>query len=125
MEKSIFEQIGGTYSEVNSYLIPDLKLPDDNDNRDIGVFGRRHLNYIKKHKRLLYTELLTSGKLHSYLADLNEEALEMQERLVKQMAAQQGITEQLKADNQMEWVGRMNNIRASALEIVNIEIIFA
>ncbi|NLA77822.1 MAG: TnpV protein [Clostridiales bacterium] len=125
MEKSIFEQIGGTYSEVNSYLIPDLKLPDDNDNRDIGVFGRRHLNYIKKHKRLLYTELLTSGKLHSYLADLNEEALEMQERLVKQMAAQQGITEQLKADNQMEWIGRMNNIRASALEIVNIEIIFA
>ena len=125
MEKSIFEQIGGTYSEVNSYLIPDLKLPDDNDNRDIGVFGRRHLNYIKKHKRLLYTEVLTSGKLHSYLADLNEEALEMQERLVKQMAAQQGITEQLKADNQMEWIGRMNNIRASALEIVNIEIIFA
>ena len=94
MEKSIFEQIGGTYSEVNSYLIPDLKLPDDNDNRDIGVFGRRHLNYIKKHKRLLYTELLTSGKLHSYLADLNEEALEMQERLVKQMAAQRGVTEQ-------------------------------
>jgi len=125
MEKSIFEQMGGTYTEINGYLIPDLKLPDENDNRDIGVFGRRHLNYIKRHKRLLYTELLTSGKLHGYLADLNEEAIEMQERLIKQMAAQQGITEHLKIENQMEWVQKMNNIRACALEIINSEIIFA
>ena len=125
MEKSIFEQMGGTYTEVNGYLIPDLKLPDDNDDWEIGVLGRRHLNYIKKYKRLLYAELLTIGKLHSYLADLNEDALDIQERLVKQLAAQQSITEQLKANNQMEWVGRMNNIRACAMEIVNSEIIFA
>lgn len=125
MEKSIFEQMGGTYTEVNGYLIPDLKLPDDNDDRDIGIFGRRHLNYIKKHKRLLYTELLTSGKLHSYLADLNEEALDMQDRVIKQMAKNEGVTEALKASNQMTWVGRMNNIRACAMEIVNSEIIFA
>lgn len=124
MEKSIFEQMGGTYTEINGYLIPDLKLPYDNDNRDIGVFGRRHLNYIKKHKRLLYTELLTSSKLHSYLADLNEEALEIQNRLIKQMAGQRGVTEQLKANNQMEWVGRMNNIRACVSEIINSEIIY-
>ena len=125
MKKSIFEQMGGTYTEVNGYLIPDLKLPDDNDDWEIGVLGRRHLNYIKKYKRLLYAELLTIGKLHSYLADLNEDALDIQERLVKQLAAQQSITEQLKANNQMEWVGRMNNIRACAMEIVNSEIIFA
>ena len=124
MEKSIFEQMGGTYTEINGYLIPDLKLPDENDNRDIGIFGRRHLNYIKKHKRLLYAELLTSGKLHSYLADLNEEALEMQERLIKQMAARQGITEQLKATDPLEWVGRMNNIRNSTTEIINHELIY-
>ena len=124
MEKSIFEQMGGTYTEMNGYLIPNLKLPDGNDNRDIGIFGRRHLNYIKKHKRLFYAELLTSGKLHSYLANLNEEALEMQERLVKQMAARQGITEQLKATDQMAWVRRMNNIRNCVNETINSTLIY-
>ena len=124
MEKSLFEQMVGTYKEVDGYLIPDLKLPGDNDDRDIGIYGRRHFDYIKKYKRILYSELLTTGKLHSYLADLSEEAFEIQERLVKRRASQQGITEQLKANNQMVWVGAMNNVRNAAAEIVLIDLIY-
>lgn len=123
--KSLFEQMGGTYREVGDYLIPNLSLPEDTDNRSIGVWGERRRRYLKEHRKVLYYNLLTSGKLHRHLADINDEAEEMFSRLVKQMAEQQGITEKLKAENQMLWVGRMNNIRISAIEIINTEIIYA
>lgn len=122
--KSLFEQMGGTYREVGDYLIPNLSLPEDTDNRPIGVWGERRKRYLKEHRKVLYYNLLTSGKLHSHLADINDEAEEMFFRLVKQMAEQQGITEKLKAENQMRWVGRMNNIQSSATEIVNQDLIY-
>ena len=91
----------------------------------IGLFGRRHLDYLKQHRRVTYTNLLTSGRLNSYLADIDRQAQERLERLIEGMKQAQGITEQLKAENALEWVGRMNNIRACAMEIVNTEIIYA
>ena len=90
----------------------------------IGVWGQRHLRYIKQHRKVLYLNLLTSGKLNGYLADIDRQAEDMFCRLVKQMAEREGVTEQLKADNQMEWVGRMNNIRSRATEIVNTDLIY-
>lgn len=121
--KSLFEQMGGTYREENGYLIPNLSLPDE-EQVEIGVWGRRHLKYIKQHHKVLYTNLLTSGKLNGYLADLDKQAEDMFFRLVKQMAEHEDVTEQLKADNQIEWVARMNNIRCRATEIVNNDIIY-
>ena len=121
--KSLFEQMGGTYREENGYLIPDLSLPDE-EQIEIGVWGQRHLRYIKQHHKVLYTNLLTSGKLNGYLADLDKQAEDMFFRLVKQMAEHEDVTEQLKADNQIEWVARMNNIRCRATEIVNNDIIY-
>ncbi len=123
MAKSIFEEMGGIYHEEKGYLFPDLTLPPEEE-KPIGIWGQRHLRYIKKHKRLLYVNLLTSGKLNSYLADINEHAEELFFRLVKQMSEREGATEKLKADNQMEWVARMNNIRSRATEIVNNDIIY-
>lgn len=121
--KSLFEQMGGTYREENGYLIPNLSLPDE-EQVEIGVWGQRHLRYIKQHHKVLYTNLLTSGKLNGYLADLDKQAEDMFFRLVKQMAEHEDVTEQLKADNQIEWVARMNNIRCRATEIVNNNIIY-
>lgn len=121
--KSLFEQMGGTYREENGYLIPNLSLPDE-EQVEIGVWGQRHLRYIKQHHKVLYTNLLTSGKLNGYLADLDKQAEDMFFRLVKQMAEREGLTEQLKANDQMEWVARMNNIRSRATEIVNHDIIY-
>ena len=121
--KSLFEQMGGTYREENGYLIPNLSLPDE-EQIEIGVWGQRHLRYIKQHHKVLYTNLLTSGKLNGYLADLDKQAEDMFFRLVKQMAEHEDVTEQLKADNQIEWVARMNNIRCRATEIVNNDIIY-
>lgn len=121
--KSLFEQMGGTYREENGYLIPNLSLPDE-EQVEIGVWGQRHLRYIKQHHKVLYTNLLTSGKLNGYLADLDKQAEDMFFRLVKQMAEHEDVTEQLKADNQIEWVARMNNIRCRATEIVNNDIIY-
>lgn len=121
--KSLFEQIGGTYREENGYLIPNLSLPDE-EQVEIGVWGQRHLRYIKQHHKVLYTNLLTSGKLNGYLADLDKQAEDMFFRLVKQMAEHEDVNEQLKADNQIEWVARMNNIRCRATEIVNNDIIY-
>ncbi len=123
MEKIIFEQMGGTYHEENGYLIPNLTLPPEAE-KPIGIWGQRHLRYIKEYKRLFYVNLLTSGKLNSYLADLNEQAEDMFSRLVKQMAECEGISEKLKAENQMLWVGRMNAIRDAAMEIVNNDWIY-
>lgn len=124
MAKSIFEEMGGTYHEENGYLIPDLTLPPEEE-KSIGIWGQRHLRYIKEHKRLFYVNLLTSGKLNSYLADINEQAEELFFRLVKQLAEKEGITEELKRANQMAWIGAMNNIRARAREIVHADIIYA
>lgn len=113
-----------TYSRVGDYYIPDLTLPEDNDDRDIGIYGRRHCDYLKKHRKGLYTQLLTSGKLHSYLAELNEQATDRLWTIIEQMKKAQGITEELKAKDMMVWVGAMNNIKACAEEIVNAELIY-
>lgn len=123
MTKTIFEEMGGTYTQVGDYLLPDLKLPEE-DQQPIGVWGQRHWRYLKEHRRATYATLLTSGKLNGYLADIDRQAEELFSRLVKQMAEAEGITEHLKADNQMEWVRRMNNIRNRTMEIVNSELIY-
>ena len=124
MTKTIFEEMGGTYVRQGDYLIPCLTLPTEKE-QPIGLFGQRHLWYLKEYHRLTYTNLLTRGKLNAYLADIDKQAQERFETLTEQMKQAQGITEQLKAENALEWTGRMNNIRACAREIVNKEIIFA
>ena len=121
--KSLFEQLGGTYREENGYLIPNLTLPDE-EQVEIGIWGQRHLRYIKQHHKVRYVNLLTSGTLNGYLADIDKQAEDMLFRLVEQMAEREGVTEQLKAENQMEWVAQMNNIRSRATEIVNNDIIY-
>ena len=121
--KSIFEQLGGTYHEENGYLIPDLRLPVEEE-KSIGTWGQRHLDYLKQYRKVTYTNLLTSGRLNAYLANINEQAQERFERLIEGMKQAQGITEQLKAENNLEWIGRLNNIRACAREIVNSEIVY-
>jgi hypothetical protein len=124
MAKSLFEQLGGRYEKQGDYLIPCLTLPTEKETV-IGVWGQRHLRYLKEYRRITYTNLLTRGRLNSYLADIEKQAQERFETLIEQMKQAQGITEQLKAENALEWVHRMNNIRACAREIVNEEIIFA
>ncbi|MEF2918521.1 MAG: TnpV protein [Eubacterium sp.] len=124
MEKSLFEQMGGTYTQEGDYILPNLMLPIEEE-RPIGIWGQRHLRYIKQHRKIHYTELLTSGKLNAYLAELNDEADAMFSRLINQMVEKQGITEQLKDKNPMEWVQHMNNIQACAREIVNTELIYS
>ena len=111
-----------TYTQQGDYLLPDLKLPEQ-PKVEIGIWGKRHLRYIKQHHKIRYTNLLTSCKLTAYLADIDEQAEDMFFRLVKQLAEKEGVTEQLKAENQMLWVKRMNNIRNRATEIVNAELI--
>ena len=123
MKKTIFEEMGGTYIRQGDYLIPCLTLPEE-EQRFIGVWGQRHLRYLKEHKRTVYITLLTSGKLNSYLADIEEQAQERFERIIEQMKQVQEITEQLKAENQMEWVARTNNIQSCAREIVENEILY-
>jgi len=123
MKKTIFEEMGGTYIGHGDYLIPCLTLPEEEEQRFIGVWGQRHLRYLKEYRRSVYLNLLTSGRLNDYLADIEEQAQERFERVVEQMKQAHGITEQLKAENQMEWVARMNNIQACAREIVEKEII--
>ncbi len=117
------EKTGILYTLQGDYYLPDLALPAE-EQQPIGIWGQRHLRHIKQNRRVLYTNLLTSGKLNSYLADINRQAEDMFFRLVKQMAEHEGVTEQLKADNQMEWVARMNNIRSTAIEIVNNDLIY-
>ena len=124
MTKTIFEEMGGVYVRKGDYLLPCLSLPAEKENRPIGVWGQRHLRYLRQHRKVFYTNLLTSGKLDSYLADIDKQAEDMFFRLVEQMAEREGVTEQLKAENQIEWVGRMNNICSRAAEIVNAELIF-
>ena len=124
MKKTIFEEMGGTYIRHGDYLIPALTLPKEEEQRVVGVWGQRHLRYLKEYSRSVYLNLLTSGRLNDYLADIEEQAQERFERIVEKMKRAQGITEQLKAENQMEWVARMNNIQSCAREIVNKEIIY-
>ena len=112
-----------TYTQQGDYLLPDLKLPEQ-PKVEIGIWGNRHLRYIKQHHPIRYTNLLTSCKLTSYLADIDNQAQETFERLVQQLSKQEGVNEQLKIDNQMMWVQRMNNICNRVTEIVNNEIIF-
>ena len=123
MAKTIFEEMGGTYTQVGDYLLPDLKLPEE-EQQSIGVWGQRHRRYLKEHRRTTYAALFTGGKLNSYLADIDRQAEEMFLRLVKQIAAFEGITEKLNATAPMEWVCRMNNIRSRAIESVNCELIY-
>ena len=124
MAKTIFEQMGGTYTMQGNYCLPDLTLPPEEEH-PLGVWGQRRLWYLKQHHKILYYNLLTLGKLRSHLADVEEEAQSLFFRLVKQYAEREGITEQLKAENPMEWVRRMNNIRRRVREVVNAEVMFA
>ena len=121
--KSLFEEYGGTYTMQGDYRLPNLTLPAE-DERPIGVWGQRRLRYLKQHHKVLYYNLLTSGKLHSHLADIEEQAQQLFLRLVKELAEKEGVTEQLKAADQMAWVRRMNNIRNRSSEIVNAEVVF-
>ncbi|NBI60893.1 TnpV protein [Lachnospiraceae bacterium] len=123
MAKSLFEELGGRYERQGDYLIPCLAVPTEEE-QPIGIWGQRHLDYLKQYRKVTYTNLLTSGRLGVYLADIDRQAQERFERLIEGMKQAQGITEQLKAENALEWVGRMNNIRACAREIVERELIY-
>jgi hypothetical protein len=125
MKKTIFEEMRGIYIRQGDYFIPCLTLLEEEEQRFIGVWGQRHKCYLKEHKKAVYITLFTSGRMNGYLADIEEQAQERFERLVEQMKQEQGIAEQLKAENQMEWAGRMNNIQACVREIVDKEIIYA
>lgn len=123
MEKSLFEQMGGTYTQVGDYLLPNLILPEQRD-QSIGVWGQRHARYLKQHHKIIYMNLLTSGKLNDYLVDIENQAENMFFQIVKQLAESDNITEELKAKDQMEWVAQMNNVCNRAREIVNSKLIF-
>ena len=124
MEKTLYEQMGGTYTTQGDYYLPDLTIPPEEE-RPIGVWAHRRRQYLKQHHKILYYNLLTSGKLQSHLADVEEEAQTLFLRLVKQYAEREGVTEQLKAENPMEWGQKMNNIRNRVAEIVCADLIFA
>jgi hypothetical protein len=126
INNTLFEQFSGTYTKQDNYLLSNLTLPAEEETGYIGVWGQRRLNYLKHHHKVLYYNLLTSGKLHSPLADTEKQAQQLFSRLVKQYAEKEGIieTEQLKEENQMEWVVRMNNIHSRVTEIVNKDLIY-
>mgnify|MGYP004511784881 CR=1 FL=1 len=124
MDKYIYDEKNGLWYELQGdYYLPCLKLPEEPEVH-IGIWGQRHRRYLKSHRRALYTSLLTSGKLNDYLTDLNEQAEAMFSRLVKQLSEKEGVTEALKAENQMLWVQRMNNIRSAAMESVANDLIY-
>ena len=123
MAKSFFEEMGGRYEKQGDYLIPCIALPAEEEQL-IGTWGQRHLDYLKQYRKVTYTNLLTSGRLNSYLAVIDRQAQERFERLIESMKQAQDITERLKEENAIEWTGKINNIRACAREIVNGEIIF-
>ncbi len=123
MEQSLFEQMGGKYERQGDYLLPCLTLPAEEE-QPVGIWGQRHGRFLKEHHRILYYSLLTDGKLNSYLANVDRQAEELFSRLVKHMAEREGVTEVLKARDQMAWVGRMKNIRNRAMEIVNNSLIY-
>lgn len=124
MAKTIFEEMGGTYTRVGDYYLPDLKLPEEEKQANIGVWGIRRKRFLREKHRVLYANLMTSGKLVAYLDDIEHQATAMFLRLVKELSEKEGVSEELKAENQMLWVQKMNNIRNRATEIVNAELIF-
>ena len=125
MKKHIYDEKNGiSYTLQGDYYLPDIALSTE-EQQPVGIWGQRHLRYIRQHRKVLYTNLLTSGKLNGYISDLDKQAEDMFSRLVKQMAEREGVTERLKAENQMAWVGRLNNIRNRAMETVNRDIIYA
>jgi len=124
MAKTIFEEMGGTYTRVGDYYLPNLKLPEEEKQANIGVWGMRHKRFLRENHRVLYANLMTSGKLVAYIDDIEQQATTMFLRLVKELAEKENVTEELKATDQMLWVRKMNNIRNRATEIVNAEIIF-
>ena len=124
MAKTIFEELSGKYERQGDYLISCLTVPTEEE-QPIGTWGQRHLDYLKQYRKVTYTNLLTSGRLNAYLADIDRQAQERFERLIEGMKQAQGITERLKEENALEWVQHLNNIRACAREIVNEEIIYS
>lgn len=124
MAKTIFEKMGGTYTQVGDYILPNLKLHEEKTKANIGVWGMRHKRFLKENHRVLYANLMTSGKLVAYLDEVEQRATAMFLRLVKELAEKENVTEQLKATDQMLWVRKMNNIRNRATEIVNAELIY-
>lgn len=122
--KIIFENNGGTYTQLGDYMLPDLLLAEEENEANIGVWGMRHKRYLKQNHKVRYYNLLTSGKLNSYLADIEEQAQNLFSRLVKDLAEKENVTEKLKSDNPMLWVQKMNNIRNRATEIVNEQVIY-
>lgn len=122
--KSLFEQMGGAYTLQGDYYLPNLTLPAEK-NKPIGIWRQRHLRYIRQHRKVFYMNLLTSGRLNGCLADIDRQAEELFFRLVEQMAEHNGVTEKLKAEQPMEWVGKMNALREAAAEIVSMEVIFS
>ena len=124
MTDTLFEQLGGTYTQIGDYLLPDLSLPAEKDDRPIGIWGQRRLRYLKQYHKVIYYNLLTSGKLHSHLADTEELAQELFSRLVKEYCEKESITEQLKATDPMKWVRKMNNIRERVIEVVYLDVVF-
>ena len=125
MAKTIFEEMGGTYTQVGDYFLPNLKLPEEEKQANIGVWGMRHKRFLKENQRVLYANLMTSGKLVTYLDDIEQQATAMFLRLVKELAEKENVTEELKVTDQMLWVQKMNNIRNRATEIVNAELIYS
>lgn len=123
MEKSLFEQVGGTYTQVGDYLLPNLTLTEEAQ-KSIGIWGQQHARYLKQHHKILYYNLLTSGKLNAHLAEIDRQAEDMYFRLVNHIAECEGVTEQLKAENQIEWVGRMNNVRNRTTEVIYRDFIY-
>lgn len=124
MAKTIFEQMGGTFTQVGDYLLPDLKLPKEEKQANIGVWSMLHKRFLRENHRVLYANLMTSGKLVTYLDDIEQQATAMFLRLVKELAEKENVTEELKATDQMLWVQKMNNIRNRVTEIVNADIIY-
>lgn len=123
MEKSLFEQMGDTYTQTGNYLLPNLTLSEE-EQKPIGIWGQQHARYLKQNQKVLYMNLLTSGKLNNYLSDIDKQAEDMFIRLVKEIAKKQDVTERLKASDQMAWTRKMNAIRNAAMEIINHDIIF-
>ena len=124
MTDTLFEQLGGTYTQTGDYLLPDLSLPAEKEPGNIGVWALRHKRYLKQNHKVRYYNLLTSGKLDSYLADIEEQAQNLFSRLVKDLAEKGNVTEELKATDMKLWVLKMNNIRNRATEIVNEQVIY-
>lgn len=124
MAKTIFEKAGGTYTQVGDYILPDLLPAEEEKEANIGIWAMQHKRYLKQHHKVLYYNLLTRGKLNSYLADIEQQAQQLFLRLVKELAEQENVTEELKSTDMMLWVQKMNNIRNRATEIVNAELIY-